>query len=129
MGPPGIALLLLRLTVGLTLLTRSGACLAEAAGKPIVYIDGVSGILAGGLLAVGFLTPIAGIGGGIAAILTTFNVLPGCSFGGFDSRQGLIFGLAILLAVAVLGPGAFSVDARLFGRREIIIPPAGIREP
>jgi hypothetical protein len=23
-----------------------------------------------------------------------------------------------------LGPGAFSLDARLFGRREIIIPPA-----
>jgi hypothetical protein len=29
----------------------------------------------------------------------------------------------MLVAVIVLGPGAFSVDARLFGRREIIIPP------
>jgi uncharacterized membrane protein YphA (DoxX/SURF4 family) len=26
------------------------------------------------------------------------------------------------VALAVLGPGAYSVDARLFGRREIIIP-------
>jgi hypothetical protein len=25
--------------------------------------------------------------------------------------------------VAIVGPGAFSVDARLFGLREIIIPP------
>jgi hypothetical protein len=25
-------------------------------------------------------------------------------------------------AIACLGPGAFSVDARLFGRREILIP-------
>jgi hypothetical protein len=29
----------------------------------------------------------------------------------------------MVLTVAGLGPGAFSVDARLFGRREIIIPP------
>jgi hypothetical protein len=26
-------------------------------------------------------------------------------------------------AIALLGPGAFSLDARLFGRREILIPP------
>jgi hypothetical protein len=26
------------------------------------------------------------------------------------------------LALVLLGPGAFSLDARLFGRREIIIP-------
>jgi hypothetical protein len=33
----------------------------------------------------------------------------------------MVFSIAILLAIIVLGPGAFSVDARLFGRREIII--------
>jgi hypothetical protein len=26
------------------------------------------------------------------------------------------------VAVALLGPGAFAVDARLFGRREVVIP-------
>jgi hypothetical protein len=30
----------------------------------------------------------------------------------------------MLLALILIGPGAFSVDARLFGRREIIIPPS-----
>ena len=29
----------------------------------------------------------------------------------------------MLVAVIFLGPGAFSVDARVFGPREIIIPP------
>jgi len=28
------------------------------------------------------------------------------------------------VALALLGPGAFSLDGRLFGRREIVIPPA-----
>jgi uncharacterized membrane protein YphA (DoxX/SURF4 family) len=27
------------------------------------------------------------------------------------------------MGIALLGPGAFSVDGQLFGRREIVIPP------
>ena len=111
------------------MLIRDGACLPEAADRPVVYIASALGILAGGLLLVGFLTTFAGIGGGMVAMLTAFKVLPICSSGGFDSRLGLIFGLAILLALAILGPGAYSIDARLFGRREIIIPPVRAREP
>jgi uncharacterized membrane protein YphA (DoxX/SURF4 family) len=129
MGLPGIALLLLRTTVGLTMLIRGGACLPEGADRSGVYIASALGILAGGLLLVGFLTMFAGIGGGMVAMLTAFKVLPICASGGFDSRLGLIFGLAILLALAILGPGAYSIDARLFGRREIIIPPVSTREP
>jgi hypothetical protein len=29
----------------------------------------------------------------------------------------------MLVTIIGLGPGAFSLDARMFGRREIIIPP------
>ena len=32
---------------------------------------------------------------------------------------------AMSAALVLLGPGAFSLDARLFGRREIIIPEGG----
>jgi len=35
---------------------------------------------------------------------------------------------AMSAALVLLGPGAFSLDARLFGRREIIIP-EGPRSP
>jgi len=31
--------------------------------------------------------------------------------------------VATAIGVALLGPGAFSVDGQLFGRREIVIPP------
>jgi len=34
---------------------------------------------------------------------------------------------AISAALVLLGPGAFSLDARLFGRREIIIPKGRVR--
>ncbi|HEX3543577.1 MAG TPA: hypothetical protein VHT31_03545 [Candidatus Acidoferrum sp.] len=36
--------------------------------------------------------------------------------------------IVMAAAIALLGPGAFSLDARLFGRREILIPPPS-REP
>jgi uncharacterized membrane protein YphA (DoxX/SURF4 family) len=35
-----------------------------------------------------------------------------------------IYLAVISLAIVLLGPGAFSLDARLFGRREIVIPEA-----
>jgi hypothetical protein len=30
--------------------------------------------------------------------------------------------IVLTTAIALLGPGAFSIDARMFGRREILIP-------
>ena len=44
----------------------------------------------------------------------------------------LIYTVAIAVALLFLGPGALSVDARIFGRREIIIPkrdPQGPQRP
>jgi uncharacterized membrane protein YphA (DoxX/SURF4 family) len=38
--------------------------------------------------------------------------------------QTLMLELALALALAMTGPGAYSIDARLFGRQEIVIPPA-----
>jgi hypothetical protein len=35
-------------------------------------------------------------------------------------RSSVVFALLVLAALGLLGPGAFSVDARLFGRRLII---------
>ena len=38
-----------------------------------------------------------------------------------DSGAAVV-GIAATIAIGLLGPGAFSIDARLFGRREIFIP-------
>lgn len=44
------------------------------------------------------------------------------------ARLPVVFVIVVSSAVVCLGPGAYSIDARLFGRREIIIPPL-IRSP
>ncbi|HEU4386626.1 MAG TPA: hypothetical protein VFV34_02430 [Blastocatellia bacterium] len=42
----------------------------------------------------------------------------------FDGRLTVLLLVMISAALALLGPGAYSLDARPFGRREIIIPGA-----
>jgi uncharacterized membrane protein YphA (DoxX/SURF4 family) len=80
-------------------------------------------IAAGVLLLVGFMTPLVAwlVAAGAAGV--RFSMLPACPQDLFDSKISVIFGFTMLVAILGLGPGAFSVDARVFGRREIIIPP------
>lgn len=68
-------------------------------------------VLAGAtLLLLGFLTPVVAVVTGLIALAVAFS--------NFDHVE-----LVVLSGViALLGPGAFSIDARLFGRREVFIP-------
>ena len=68
------------------------------------------------------MTPIAGAAVGLAGIGLGLSIIPLSVPNPWNSELAVIFGLTILVAVLGLGPGAFSVDARVFGRREIIIP-------
>jgi len=80
--------------------------------------------LIGAALLIGFLTPVAG------AFASLVNLASGVSWfltpgGHAHGRTVAAFYLLVMsIAVTVLGPGAFSLDARMFGRREIIIPEA-----
>jgi hypothetical protein len=51
-----------------------------------------------------------------------FGWVPAPSIYLCNTSLSIVFLIAITAALALLGPGAFSVDARLFGRREIMIP-------
>jgi len=86
------------------------------------WLLGLSALGSGCMLLIGFLTPAAGVVVGLDVVAISLSFLPAPTPGVFDSRPALIFGLAILLAIIGAGPGRFSVDARVFGRREIIIP-------
>jgi hypothetical protein len=107
-GVPGIALLLFRSSVAATiLLTAIRSCDPPAAGLVIVAI------LACVLLCLGVLTPI------VAALGCAFQFLSLLPAGHPDSSFLILAGLNAALAV-MLGPGAYSCDARLFGRRLVV---------
>ena len=79
-------------------------------------------IVISGSILMGFLTPICS---GLTAIGNVIIELLPLSSGQTPAVASSIahLNLAVIsLALALLGPGAFSLDARLFGRREIIIP-------
>ena len=62
------------------------------------------------LVLLGFMTPIVAVVTGLISLAVAFS--------NFEHLE-----LVVLSGViALLGPGAFSIDARLFGRREVLIP-------
>jgi hypothetical protein len=118
-----LALLLFRAVFTLPLLLAARAYLSACWSFPEAWLLGLVALAAGVLLLIGFLTPIAATAVGLGGIGVALSLLPACTPAVFDSHLAMIFAVAILIGIILLGPGAFSVDARLFGRRQIIIPP------
>lgn len=121
-GLPGMALLLFRAVFAIALMLESRFYLNSEAGVPAAWVVGLAALAAGTLLLIGFLTPIAGAVAALGGV--ALSLLPAYKPIVFDSKLAIVLAGAILFGIMVLGPGAFSLDARLFGRREIIIPPA-----
>jgi uncharacterized membrane protein YphA (DoxX/SURF4 family) len=109
--------------IALSVLVQGSLYLREAGGGPATWLAGLAALAAGALLLIGFLTPIAGAAVGLGAIGVGLSILPACTPTLFDSRPAIVFAVTMLAAIVLLGPGSFSLDARVFGRREIIIPP------
>jgi hypothetical protein len=98
-------LLLLRMLVGVTLIaqivTQVGSSELSASG----WVLAVVVVLGTGCMLLGFATPVVAVVIGLVSIAVAFNL---------DI-------VVLSTAIALLGPGAFSIDARMFGRREILI--------
>lgn len=113
-GWPGLGLLLLRLVAGSALVVRAGLTLAG--GAPMtstvtaVFLAG-SGIL----LIPGLWTPIAGT---LVAMIELWLLRALAQ----DPMVSLLLG-TIGSALAMLGPGVWSIDARLFGWKRVEPPP------
>jgi uncharacterized membrane protein YphA (DoxX/SURF4 family) len=90
---------------------------------PTTTVLGALMAVSGVMLVLGFLTPAVGIVIGLVMTGTAFSWLPSGTRNLFDGSLPALLAGSVSVAIVLLGPGAFSVDARLFGRREIIIPP------
>ena len=114
----------MRLAVALSAIVQGISTFIEPTVQILGWVIGSLETLIGVALMIGFLTPIAGafaslvsLAIGVSWFLTPGNHTP-------DRTVAAFYLLVISIAVTVLGPGAFSLDARMFGRREIIIPEA-----
>ena len=101
-GLPGAGLLLLRTAVGLIVWFNTGGSVVLMAGCA--------------LLAAGLLTPIT------ALVMMATLAMSLYRAAAPHPDMGLLTLSVVCGAIALLGPGAWSLDARLFGRREIAIP-------
>ena len=76
----------------------------------------------GAFLLIGLMTPFTAVlvaAGGVAAVLSWIPLPVHALSYSYPAILNLI---VLSIAIALLGPGAFSLDARMFGRREITIP-------
>jgi uncharacterized membrane protein YphA (DoxX/SURF4 family) len=123
-GAPGAGLLLLRMATGAIAITQGWLYLADRGNlSPETWTTGLLSLASGALLFVGLLTPIAAALIGIGSLGAAISWLPASIPSLFDAKLPAILITIISTALVLLGPGGCSLDARLHGPREIIIPP------
>jgi uncharacterized membrane protein YphA (DoxX/SURF4 family) len=108
-GPPGAGLLIQRSLVG-------AALLYSAIGTPAsaVTASQVIGALAGLMLIAGVWTPVAGVVAGCAEAWIAFSSPA-------HMWNPVVLGV-LGVTLALIGPGEWSVDARLYGRKHFVPP-------
>jgi putative oxidoreductase len=116
-GWPGAGLLLLRFLTGATLLHFGIGSIREGSAPLTVALQSI-GIATAVLLLVGMFTPVAGV---LAAAAKMWIAIAR-----FSSHSGdpwvALSQATLAAALAMIGPGAWSIDARRYGRKRIDIP-------
>jgi len=109
-GSPGIGLMLMRLMLGFVLVSNADSVLLSSPAIPMTILS-VLMAAAAILLIIGLFTPIMGT---LVALIESFRLvtLPA------DWLLCLLVATSGA-ALAMLGPGLWSVDARLFGWKRI----------
>jgi putative oxidoreductase len=104
---PGLGLLILRFASGLSLAIVAGN-LADTAGLLARCVVGGVAVL----IWIGLWTPLAAVVGAAAQVIVMIS--------GHRFELSLVVFATMGLSLAMLGPGAWSFDAHLFGRKRIL---------
>lgn len=103
----GVALVILRLAVATALISGARLCPGPET-EVLLALSRIAAVL----IIVGWYTPLAA-GSAVLVSLCTFWI---CREPGINALM-----IAILVAIGLLGAGAYSVDARLYGRRRLVV--------
>ena len=125
-GWPGLGLLILRIALAFSgvdqaFRTVTASSLESLAACSLALFAGLTGIA----LLTGFFTPIAGAFASLNYLVIGIALFVSTGAISQSDAASTLDRFVMSLALVLLGPGAFSLDARLFGRREIIIPDGG----
>jgi hypothetical protein len=103
----GLALIILRLAVAVALVSGARLCPGPAA-EVLIALSWIAAVL----MVVGWFTPLVA-GSAVLVSLSTF----------WFCREPAVNALMIAVSVSIglLGAGAYSVDARLYGRRRLVV--------
>ena len=113
-GWPGGGLLLLRLLTGAALIDFGISGIREGP-PPLTVALQIIGVAAAILLLVGMFTPLAGALAAAAKVWIAIS-----RFSSHSGDPWVTLAQAILAAaLAMIGPGAWSIDARRYGRKHI----------
>jgi uncharacterized membrane protein YphA (DoxX/SURF4 family) len=114
----------MRLVVALSAAVQGTGTLIQSPTLMLNWAIGLLEILVGTSLLIGFLTPIAGAAASLGNLAIGVSWFLRSDENAHDKTVAALYLVVVSIAITLLGPGAFSLDARLFGRREIIIPEA-----
>jgi uncharacterized membrane protein YphA (DoxX/SURF4 family) len=114
---PGFALLLLRCVAATALIAYASGGMWRSLEPALLLLHGLTIIVAMSLIG-GLWTPLAGIAQALLQLYSNFS-------GAAAADPSHMLWAAVGLCVAMLGPGACSLDSRLFGRRRIDVRRSG----
>lgn len=109
-GVPGAGLLLLRLVSSCLVIAAAITTFVEKPQMLSLVLQSIA-CAAALLLLIGLWTPVAGV------VISALELWTSRA----DGMQTAFLLAAVGLALALVGPGSYSVDARLFGRKRIQI--------